>query len=628
VSFYAWTATSSSERADWQWGPKAGQLPEHPGPENYYNILASGFLAGHLYLPVTPRPEILALRNPYGADPTGTHLQDATLYDGRYYIYYGPAPVLTLFLPWRLLSGRGMPHSFASIVYATGGFIFCCLLLFLLLDAGKIHAPVWVRAVLALTLGIGNLVPVLLRRPGAVYEVAIISGFCFFTAGLYLLARWLTGAESRRSMIALAGICFGFAAGSRPHYGVIAALILLSCTLWVVISGKLHGNLSRKSITELCSFAIGILGCGALLAWYNYARFGSPFEFGTNYQLTGSAISHVMLHTRHIVPTLYFYIFSGPLWIDQFPFVQLMRQAPAPFGHPEWMPWISVDEEFTGILTTAPLYLTGLLLSPLLLSRLGRNVAASVKFIVLLTAGAGLVMLLGIALAGEIGMRYHGDYAPEFLVAGLFVGLWLANSMARPGMRKAFLGLTIAGAVWGTLCSAAISVNGYNHSLRTRNPALFQELTKLAGGDPNNIRYPVRQLQFEATLTFPPPFPGAREALVSSGTIKQGDVLMVEYRENGKLRFVEQHWGVPLVNGPEITIDPKIPHAFSFDYSRIDYGRLTVKLDGQQVLFREGEIYFTAPGEVSIGSDKTGAMTQAFSGKLEVKEGVKLVFGE
>jgi len=85
---------------------------------------------------------------------------------------------------------------------------------------------------------------------------------------------------------------------------------------------------------------------------------------------------------------------------------------------------------------------------------------------------------------------------------------------------------------------------------------------------------------------------------------------------------------VPLVNGPEITIDPKIPHAFSFDYSRIDYGRLTVKLDGQQVLFREGEIYFTAPGEVSIGSDKTGAMTQAFSGKLEVKEGVKLVFGE
>src|SRR6185369_15785359 len=41
VSFYFWTATSSSTPEDWVWGPKAGQAAAQPGPENYYNLLVS-----------------------------------------------------------------------------------------------------------------------------------------------------------------------------------------------------------------------------------------------------------------------------------------------------------------------------------------------------------------------------------------------------------------------------------------------------------------------------------------------------------------------------------------------------------------------------------------------------------
>jgi hypothetical protein len=101
-------------------------LPEHPGPENYYNILVTGFLAGHLYLPIQPRPEILALKDPYGADTTGIRLQDASLSTTAGTTFTTvPAPVLTLFMPWRLLSGRGMPHSFATLIYTTCGFVFC-----------------------------------------------------------------------------------------------------------------------------------------------------------------------------------------------------------------------------------------------------------------------------------------------------------------------------------------------------------------------------------------------------------------------------------------------------------------------------------------------------------------------
>src|SRR5262249_54887477 len=233
--FYGWTATSSSDPSDWAWGPKEAELPPHPGPENYYNLLTSGFLAGHLYLPVRPAPELLALKNPDGEEGAGIRLQDASLYKGKYYLYYGPTPALTLFLPWKLLTGRGMPHSVAVLLYATTGYIFSCLLLFLLLRVADVKVPHSLKGILAAALGLGNVVPVLLRRPGAMYEVAIMAGYCFFMAGMYLLARCVTAADRRWWTLIVAGLCLGLTAGCRPHYGVVAVVMLavyLAHVIW------------------------------------------------------------------------------------------------------------------------------------------------------------------------------------------------------------------------------------------------------------------------------------------------------------------------------------------------------------------------------------------------------------
>jgi hypothetical protein len=70
---------------------------------HHYEYLAEGFLRGHTYLPVEPDPRLLQLSDPY--DPVANRpyrLWDASLYHGRYYLYYGPAPAITLMLPWRL----------------------------------------------------------------------------------------------------------------------------------------------------------------------------------------------------------------------------------------------------------------------------------------------------------------------------------------------------------------------------------------------------------------------------------------------------------------------------------------------------------------------------------------------
>jgi hypothetical protein len=302
-----------------------------------------------------------------------------------------------------------------------------------------------------------------------------------------------------------------------------------------------------------------------------------------------------------------------------------MRQAPAPFGHPEWMPWISLQEEFAGILSIVPLCLAGIVLP---LSMLRRHLAVAVKAIVFMLWTAALTMLFCICGAGAIGMRYHIDYCPELLVSALFVCLWIASRAPRRWQQFAVLALTVAGCAWGSVCTVAVSINSYNHSLRTRNPETFKRLVSLFGGDPEAIRYPVRQLEFEATI-LPAPKPlSMTEAIVSSGGLHAGDVVSLEYTDKDRARFAVQHWGTPLVFGHEVALDRGVPHQLRFEYLRTDHELLTVSLDGRIVLSREGEIHFTAPAEVAVGQDKTGASLAPFSGQLWVKDGVTLIFGE
>ena len=85
--------------------PLDGGVRRKPGPAlrregDYYNLLVDGFRHGHLYLPVKPEPELLALENPY--DPVANaayRLLDPSLYNGRYYLYFGPVPAVVRSCP-------------------------------------------------------------------------------------------------------------------------------------------------------------------------------------------------------------------------------------------------------------------------------------------------------------------------------------------------------------------------------------------------------------------------------------------------------------------------------------------------------------------------------------------------
>jgi hypothetical protein len=58
--------------------------------DEYYNKLAQGFTAGHLYLPIEPAPALLALPDPWDTSKNASlRAGDLVLYNRHYYLYQG-----------------------------------------------------------------------------------------------------------------------------------------------------------------------------------------------------------------------------------------------------------------------------------------------------------------------------------------------------------------------------------------------------------------------------------------------------------------------------------------------------------------------------------------------------------
>ena len=99
TNMYRYTVSGHSLKNDFE---------SHYGNQISQEIV-DAFEAGRVTLDQTPNDDILSLENPYDGsqrDASGAYyLWDHLLYDGKYYSYYGIAPVLVLFLPYHLLTG-------------------------------------------------------------------------------------------------------------------------------------------------------------------------------------------------------------------------------------------------------------------------------------------------------------------------------------------------------------------------------------------------------------------------------------------------------------------------------------------------------------------------------------------
>lgn len=264
-----------------------------PGYEHHhqYYELAQALASGQTSLLAKPSPELLALDNPYDTaariSSGAVYLWDHAYFNGKYYVYFGVLPAIVYYLPFYLVtSGGELPNWIAvGISYA----LFSTGLIFLLFNICKKWFPEASQASFLLcfvTLILGSW-----AFPGAqnpdLYNVPISLGLACSAWGLAFLVKAVTPYKVNLQSACLGATLLSLTILCRPQmliFGVVAITLAI-----FTLRDPMARNSNAKAI---CVALIPVAITGLAAGIYNYSRFGSPFDFGANYNLTTNDMTH------------------------------------------------------------------------------------------------------------------------------------------------------------------------------------------------------------------------------------------------------------------------------------------------------------------------------------------------
>ena len=509
-----------------------------------YEYLAEGFLHGHSSLSVAPDPALLKLKDPYDPRQNGPYrMWDASLYEGRFYLYQGPVPALVLMLPWRALTGHALPQRLAVAIFAAGGLAGLALLLH---EVRRRHFP----RLSALALGCivvvafhASWLPVTLRR-SALWELPVVSAAACLWWSLYFLWKF-HDSGGRRCWALATGAALALLMGCRVACLFGAGAVALALFARGEVSGK---RSARPWRAALAGAAVSAAGGVALLA-YNHARFGSWFDFGLSHTLFGEDYRGIRFSSLSFIPfNLRTYLFSLPAFGPYFPFLH-------PFWSDATPPGFVGFEEMYGVLFMMPVHLAGLVA----FGWSQRNRSLPGMRAVRITLGAGCLATLGSAVIlftwAWACSRFINELMAGWLVAtciGMMV-IFGSEDCARPP--KTARMLTIAASIWTIGCTWLASAE-FRGFMRQTNPAtytafahaldypsLWWERARKADA------YGPRKLEVRVA----PTSAGADTVLLANGRPQRVNQLIIDRGSDGLQRFL-------LVQNDHVVLaTPRIP---------------------------------------------------------------------
>ena len=451
---------------------------------NYYDLLCEGFRQGHLYVPVIPRPELLAKPNPFDPVHMSLWLWDASLYKGHYYMYWGPVPGLCL-LAFKLLTGytKEVIDQWVGYFFALGRLYAGAGLIVSFANYSRTRQRPWVVALAVLAFGLASPTPFTIARMH-VYETSLIAGQCFLVGGL-LAAYWGVIRESRRVLLlVVASACWGLAFGSHVSTIVPTPFLILLTAFILWYQNDWSPRLGFKYL-----LALGIPATCFLLAhgWYNYARFDSFTEFGIDLQVTGQKF---VRESKYIFPNIFSYLFADVDWLCRFPFV-IAPEYRKLSTLIRWPSGYATFERAAGMFPTAGVtWLLAIwiwrLLAYFWLRARGKYSyrtprLSAIEAWMLLGAAAICFAMYPTLGQWEASMRYLGDAISGILMASFLAGFWVLRRVDYCGtmQQRLWAHAGFAALALHTCFVGAFSgISTYRDLWQHSNPKLYHQLEK------------------------------------------------------------------------------------------------------------------------------------------------------
>lgn len=447
----------------------------HYFENDQYARLADALLHGRVTLNLPVSRELADLVNPYDYDAraiigseSAPIFWDHAFYEGSYYCYFGVVPAILLYMPYQLVTGAWLPTPVAIGIIGVLAIIATSLLirrLALRYFAGSVTTLSLLACLFVVFSGCNYIYLAFVAR---FYSVPILSSLLFTALGLWLWLKARRGNHSSLSIpcLALGSVCMALNFGCRPQFMLACFFAFPIFKDEIFVSRRLF---SKRSIWQTVAALLPLVIVIAPLLWYNYARFGSVFDFGSKYNLTGFDMTEY--HQRNLVTLIIMvkYLFQPLAFSSAFPFIEPTSIAYLDLGYAPHEPF------FGGLFIMKPVLLVALAFPFMRRSLKERRLWGLSWLCVLFT----VIVLFADTRTAGITERYFSDFGLYVSLVACFVIL----ALQRRGIAKhpVARGVLIALFVCAILITAALGALELVSPLRydsiaASNPALYEQI--------------------------------------------------------------------------------------------------------------------------------------------------------
>ena len=381
--------------------------------------LVDAFEDGRSELDTVPSAELQAMENPYDwsarAEQNVSALWDHVYYNGKYYSYYGIGPVLTIFLPYHLITGHYFPSIWATTIFTSLGLIFIGLFFHRLMKKLFPDIPLSLYTVALITVyaSCGAWYCTIISN---FYEIAQSSGFCCVAIGAYFLVKSniFTKGKVKPHRLLLSSLFLALAVTCRPTTAVWCVVAVA-----FIIAGifKLKGEKADKKqyiVYLVCAFVPFVLiGGGQMI--YNFVRFGSFTDFGIDYSLTINDFTKAEYHTQLAAIGFYDYLFAPPSFSGEFPYIGTNISTLSVNGY-----YFIATNNGCGLLFRA-LPTFALFAAPFALKYIKKENKKKVAILFSLVAFVAPAVIIFSIWESGYGVRYMMDFAFEMVTCAFLV---------------------------------------------------------------------------------------------------------------------------------------------------------------------------------------------------------------
>jgi hypothetical protein len=602
------------------WGENWSRAYAFTGRQgDYYNLLVHGFLRGHLSMDAAVDPRAL---NPDPVIRRQAAIEaDASLYHGRYYLYFGVVPAALLLLPYRLATGQDLSENAACLCLVLMGFLFYAKIY---AQARRRYFPAlsWpLRAASVFLLALGTGTPSLLILSGR-YEIAIAGGYAAMAGAWLAFYRALHSERRAATWLGVAGAAFGLAVGCRPTYLLMVPALAVGTLLFLRLGGPV--NSGRAGLRLIAAAVLPAALIGLLLAGYNYARFGNPLEFGFSYQPNNSDLLAIGQSTSaariaFFWPNLKGYYLQWPTLSPYFPYIFPLNFKNPPPGY--------VGGEASHGQWPTSLLLLCCALGALSFCRKPAPIPGRLAALLVALAAGFAGMFAGLACFSTITNRYLVDFQGSLALLLAIAGGYAA--VAAPWGRHPLRTWRICFGILATatgLFSLLASLQLADRFEQTR-PRTFGFLAHY-GNYPAGLLAKwgwLRSGPARFSLTFAPVARPTMRPVLATGVPGYTDVLYVIQHPQGLAQFMILHEGhgefrsalIPIALGRAypmvVEMGSLYPPADSPFFAGWPAGevetlktRARVEFAGQTVIHQKAPFYDSPPNWVSRGENPAG----------------------